>query len=404
MTMGTVSLPAKIVSLFDSDRGSFRYRVMYGGRGSGKSYAMAMMSLIWGYREPLRVLCTREVQASIKESMHAELKGIIEGNEWLSGHYEVLKDSIRGANGTEFIFRGLYDNAKTIKSLSNIDLCIVEEAQDISRDSWGVLLPTIRKELSEVWVAYNPKSKSDPVDVIFRQRESEDLKAIQVNFYDNPWFPDALKKQMEMDKETLSHEEFLWIWFGRYLERSKAQVFADKYTVRDFSPSVDWDGPYQGMDWGFSVDPTVAVRVWIHDRCLYVEYEAGEVALELDHTPRFLCENIPDFADYVTRADSARPESISHVNRKGLPLVVPCSKWAGSIEDGISFIRSFKEVVIHTRCEGVLFEFENYSYKTNRAGDVLSAVKDEHNHYIDAIRYALQPVIRDVKDLEFSWV
>lgn len=404
MTMGTVSLPAKIVSLFDSDRGSFRYRVMYGGRGSGKSYAMAMMSLIWGYREPLRVLCTREVQASIKESMHAELKGVIESNSWLSGHYEVLKDSIRGANGTEFIFRGLYDNAKTIKSLSNIDLCIVEEAQDISRDSWGVLLPTIRKERSEVWVAYNPKSKSDPVDVIFRQRESEDLKAIQVNFYDNPWFPDALKKQMEMDKETLSHEEFLWVWFGRYLERSKSQVFADKYTVRDFSPSIDWDGPYQGMDWGFSVDPTVAVRVWIHDRRLYVEHEAGEVALELDCTPRFLCENIPDFADYVTRADNARPESISHVNRKGLPLVIPCSKWAGSVEDGISFIRSFKEVVIHPRCEGVLFEFENYSYKTNRAGDVLSAVKDEHNHYIDAIRYALQPVIRDVKDLEFSWV
>lgn len=404
MAKNEISISAALGELFAAPRGSYRFRVMYGGRGSGKSYTMALMALIWGYKEPLRVLCTREVQASIKESMHAELRGIIDNIDWLGAHYEVLESGIRGANGTEFIFRGLYNNANTIKSLAGVDLCIVEEAQDIPHRSWDILLPTIRKEGSEIWIAYNPASPEDAVDVRFRQRESDDVMITEVNYYDNPWFPDALEKQRLMDMETMTADEYAWTWEGAYLERSEAQVFVDTYKVEEFEPTTEWDGPYQGLDWGFARDPTAAVRLWIHDSRLYIEHEAGKVGLELDDTPKYIKACIPDFEQYVTRADNARPESISHVKRHGLPKVKACVKWAGSVEDGVQFIRSFKSVIIHPRCRETLKEFALYSYKTNRAGDVLPSLEDAHNHYIDAIRYALEPVIRNKTEATLVWV
>src|SRR5699024_8228939 len=203
---------------------------------------------------------------------------------------------------------------------------------------------------SEIWIAYNPASPDDAVDVRFRQRESDDIRIVEANYYDNPWFPDALEKQRLMDMETMTADEYAWTWEGAYLLRSEAQVFEGKYRVDEFTPQNDWDGPYQGIDWGFARDPTVATRLWIHDERLFVEYEAGKVGLELDDTPSFVLSRIPDFDEYVTRADNARPESISHVNRHGLPRVKACVKWAGSVEDGVQFIRSFKEVVIHPRC------------------------------------------------------
>lgn len=404
MAANDVSVPAVFGDLFAEPRGSYRFRVMHGGRGSGKSYTMALMALIWGYQQPMRILCTREVQASIKESMHAELRGIIESVDWLGDHYEVLESTIRGVNGTEFIFRGLYNNANTIKSLAGVDLCVVEEAQDIPHRSWDILLPTIRKEGSEIWIAYNPASPDDAVDVRFRQRESDDILIVEANYYDNPWFPDALEKQRVMDMETMTADEYAWTWEGAYLLRSEAQVFEDKYRVDEFEPQNNWDGPYQGLDWGFARDPTVATRLWIHDDRLFVEYEAGSVGLELDDTPSFVLSRIPDFDRYVARADNARPETISYVNRHGLPLVKACVKWSGSVEDGVQFIRSFREVVIHPRCRETLKEFALYSYKTNKAGDILPAIEDKHNHYIDSIRYALEPNIRNRAEAVLAWV
>lgn len=395
MTTATIKLPPKLVPLFAPPRGDLRFRVAYGGRGSGKSFTFALMAAIWGYAEPLRILCTRELQVSIKESMHAEIKNAIESLPWLAAHYDVGEAYIRGKNGTEFIFRGLRHNISSVKSMAQIDLCIVEEAADVPQHSWQSLLPTIRAPKSEVWAVYNPKSPTDPVDVMFRQNPPPRCVAVQMNYSDNPWFPSELDEQRQHARRIMNPADYAWIWEGAYLENSDAQVFAGKWRVDDFTPQPGWDGPYYGLDFGFATDPTAGVKAWIHNGTLYIEHELYAKALELDHTPAALIQALPGIADHDCRADNARPESISYLRRHGLPRMKPCAKGKGSVEDGVAHIKSYDSVVIHPRCVNTAEEFRLYSYKVDRlSGDVLPVLQDAHNHAIDALRYALEPVMK----------
>ena len=395
MTTATIKLPPKLVPLFAPPRGDLRYRVAYGGRGSGKSFTFALMAAIWGYVEPLRILCTRELQVSIKESMHAEIKNAIESLPWLAAHYDVGEAFIRGKNGTEFIFRGLRHNISSVKSMAQIDLCIVEEAADVPQHSWQSLLPTIRAPKSEVWAVYNPKSPTDPVDVMFRQNPPPRCVAVQMNYSDNPWFPAELDEQRQHARRIMNPADYAWIWEGAYLENSDAQVFAGKWRVDDFTPQPSWDGPYYGLDFGFASDPAAGVKAWIHGGALYIEHELYAKALELDHTPAALIQALPGIADHDCRADNSRPESISYLRRHGLPRMKPCAKGKGSVEDGVAHIKSYDSVVIHPRCTNTAEEFRLYSYKVDRlSGDVLPVLLDANNHAIDAARYALEPVMK----------
>lgn len=402
MTTATIQLPPKLVPLFAPARGELRYRVAYGGRGSGKSFTFALMAAIWGYAEPLRILCTRELQVSIKESMHAEIKNAIESQPWLAAHYEVGEAFIRGKNGTEFIFRGLRHNISAVKSMAQIDLCIVEEAADVPQHSWQALLPTIRAPKSEVWAIYNPKSPEDPVDAMFRQEPPPRCAVVEMNYSDNPWFPAELEEQRKHARRIMNPADYAWIWEGAYLENSDAQVLSGKWRVDDFEPQPGWDGPYFGIDWGFSQDPTAGVKCWVGDNRLWIEYEAGKVGLENDDIAKFMIERLPGIEKYVVRSDSARPETISHVKSKGasgtrpnLPRIEGVEKWKGSVEDGISHLRSYNEIIIHPRCKEWLNEARLYSYKVDRlTGDVLPDIVDKHNHYMDATRYALGPLIK----------
>lgn len=395
MTTARIQLPPKLVPLFAPARGSLRYRVAHGGRGSGKSFTFALMAAIWGYAEPLRILCTRELQVSIKESMHAEIKNAIESLPWLAAHYEVGEAFIRGKNGTEFIFRGLRHNISAVKSMAQIDLCIVEEAADVPQHSWQSLLPTIRAPKSEVWAVYNPRLPTDPVDVMFRQEPPPRSMIVELNYSDNPWFPAELEEQRQHARRIMNPADYAWIWEGAYLENSDAQVFAGKWRADDFAPQPSWDGPYYGLDFGFAVDETAAVKAWIHGGTLYIEHELYAKALELDHTPTALIKSLPGIADHDCRADNARPESISYLRRHGLPRMKPCAKGKGSVEDGVAHIKSYDEVVIHTRCTNTIEEFRMYSYKVDRlSGDVLPVLQDANNHAVDALRYALEPVMK----------
>ncbi|MDN6740750.1 MAG: PBSX family phage terminase large subunit [Corynebacterium casei] len=397
MTTARIELPPKLVDLFDPVRGELRFRVAYGGRGSGKSFTFALMAAVWGYAEPLRILCTRELQISIKESMFAELKNAIQTFPWLEEHYDVGEAFIRGKNGTEFIFRGLRHNMSAIKSMAQIDLCIVEEAADVPDYSWQALLPTIRAPRSEVWAIYNPKHDSDPVDLMFRQNPPPRCMAVEVNWNDNPYFPPELDEQRRHAQRVMNPADYAWIWEGAYLENSDAQVLAGKYDVDAFEPQDDWDGPYFGLDWGFSTDPTAITKCWVSGDDLLIEREAGKTGLELDETGRYAREAMPGIERYVVRADNARPESISHVKKhtEGMPRIEAAPKWPGSIEDGVAHLRSYRRIIIHPRCKETIREARLYSYKVDRlSGDVLPQIEDKHNHYIDSIRYALAPLIR----------
>lgn len=396
MTEATIRLPPELVPVFTPPRGSVTYRAMYGGRGSGKSYTAALMAAVWGYAEPIRVLCTRELQASIKESFHAELKAAIAAHPWLESHYDVGVDYLRGRNGTEFIFRGLRHNTGSIKSLAKIDLTIVEEAEDVPEDSWLALEATVfRQPSSEVWVIWNPRLDGSPVDKRFIKNPPENSIIRQVNWNHNPFFPPKMDELRRREQERLDPATYAHVWEGQYLQNSDAQVFNGKTGVLDFEPGPSWDGPYYGGDFGFSQDPTAAVELYIHEDCLYIRREAVKVGLELDDTAAFVCAKIPGFDTLKSRWDCARPESISHLTRHGMPKAEAAPKWSGSVEDGIQFIRSFKKVYIHPDCPYAQREARMYSYKVDRlTGDITTTIVDAENHVWDAVRYALAPLIK----------
>lgn len=396
MFRAQIDIPAKLRPVFLPPRGSASYRGAYGGRGSGKSQTAALIAAVWGYAEPLRILCTRELQVSIKDSFHRELRDAIDRTPWLSAHYEVGVDYLRGRNGTEFIFRGLRHNTSSIKSLAGIDLTIVEEAEDVPEQSWLDLEATVfRKGKSELWAVWNPRTEGSPVDKRLRQKRPENALVAEINWQDNPFFPAGLDVLRRRQVEMLDPATYAHIWDGAYLANSDAQIFAGKTAVRSFEPGDNWDGPYFGGDFGFSQDPTFAIEAWVHDGRVWLRREAHKVGLELDDTAAFITKRIPGFAEQTSRWDSARPESISFLKRHGLPRITAVHKWPGSVEDGIQFLRSFSEIVIHPDCTEMQKEARLYSYKVDRlTGDVTNKIVDAHNHGWDAVRYAVAPMIK----------
>lgn len=394
-----IELPPKLLPVFSAARGDKRYRVAYGGRGSGKSYSFALMAAVFGYAEKLRILCTRELQVSIKESMHAELANVIRSVPWLEAHYEVGQAYIRGRNGTEFMFRGLRHNMSSLKSMAQIDLCIVEEATDVPMASWRDLEPTIRAPKSEIWVVFNPRYRTDPVDEMFIQNTPPRAAIAKLNYADNPWFSSVLEEQRRHAQKVMDDAIYRWVWKGDYLEATDAQVLRGKFIVQEFEPDQDkWDGPMYGVDWGFSADPTAALRAWVKDNNLYVDYEYSCVGLELDATADALANSVPGIEAHVARADCARPETISYVKRNGLPKLQAAPKWPGSVNDGVAHLKSYEQIIIHPRCTKLLDECRLYSYKVNRlTGDVMPEIQKGNDHLIDALRYALSPLIRRKK-------
>lgn len=388
---------------------SSRYKCLYGGRGSGKSYAFADALLIEGLKRKIRVLCGREFQVSIKESVHALLKSRIEVLD-LEDFYRVQDTTILGANGSSFIFKGVRHNVQSIKSMAGLTHCWLEEAQTISAESWKVLVPTIREEGSEIWVTFNPLNRTDTVYQELVEKARPNAYVERVNWNRNPHFPSVLDDERRAMAAT-DPDAYEHIWEGGFWEKSDAQILAGKWAIEDFEPEVSWDGPYHGADWGFGTDPTAAVKCWIHNRCLWIDRESYAHNLELDDTSALWIADIPGIDQHVVRVDSSRPDSISHVRRgraaqgtdRGcppIPRLVGAVKGPGSVEDGIAHLRSYDKIVIHPRCKHMAEEARLYSYKVDRiSGDILPIIVDAHNHLIDSLRYALEPIIRAIAPL-----
>ncbi len=379
-----------------------RYKVLFGGRGAAKSWSVARALLMLAPKKKMRILCARETQISITESVHRLLKDQIE-LLGLGKIYEVQKAAIRCLNGSEFIFAGIRTDPAKIKSTEGVDICWVEEAEKVSEESWAILIPTIRKAGSEIWITFNPNEETDPTSKRFLLNPPPEAKVHRVSWEDNLWFPETLEKEKNylyrVDPEAAAH-----VWGGQFRKGSQAQIFRGKYVVEEFEaeekardgrlhPKTDWSGPYFGADWGFSSDPTTLVKLWIFQGKLYVEQEAYGIGVELNQIPQ-LFDSIPGSRQHVVRADNSRPETIFHVAQLGFNIVA-AEKWPGSVEDGIGWLRHFESIVIHPRCKHTEEEARLYRYKTDPVtGDVLPIVIDKHNHCWDAIRYAMQPAIR----------
>lgn len=205
----------------------YRYKVAYGGRGSGKSWGFARALLIQAASKRLRVLCTREVQKSIKDSVHRLLADQIESLK-LGQFYTILETEIRGANGSSFVFSGLASQTvESLKSFEGIDVVWCEEAQNISKNSWDVLIPTIRKDDSEVWVSFNPELESDETYKRFVVNPSPNCKVVQVNYCDNPWFPRVLEEE-RLHCQLTNKEDYDQIWLGKCRSAVAGAIYANE--------------------------------------------------------------------------------------------------------------------------------------------------------------------------------
>lgn len=360
---------------------------MRGGRGSAKSRSAAAALILQAAEKPHRILCAREIQKSIKDSVKRLLDDEIE-RLGLSHFFESVENEIRGKNGSLFIFAGLRGNSASIKSMEGITRCWIEEAQTISRASLDDLIPTIRTPKSEIWFTYNPRFETDPVDVMFKADElPPSTILLHINWQDNPWFPDVLKQEMDYDKRR-DTDKYLHIWEGQYQRKTGARVF-NNWTIEEFTRPAGTVHRL-GADWGFSVDPSVLVRCDIEGNRLYVDYEAYAVGCEIVNLPE-LFMSVPDAEKWPITADSARPETISHMQRNGFPKIRGAIKGPKSLDEGVEFLKSF-DIVVHPRCKHLIDELTLYSYKTDPLDDskILPILSDKDNHVIDSLRYACE--------------
>ncbi|MBQ0262573.1 PBSX family phage terminase large subunit [Providencia rettgeri] len=397
MTVARIEIPPKLIPAFE---GNYRYRCSHGGRGSAKTRTFALMTAIRGYMAAMNgqsgvILCAREYMNSLEESSMEEVKQAIRSVPWLNDFYELGEKYIRTkCRSVSYVFAGLRHNLDSIKSKARILIAWVDEAESVSEIAWTKLAPTVREAGSEIWVTWNPERDGSATDKRFRKNPPDNAVVVEMNYDDNPWFPSVLEDERLNDQARLDSATYAWIWEGAYLENSDKQVLANKYVVQSF-PDDLWqqaDRLLFGADFGFAKDPNTLLRQFILNDCLYIEYEVYGVGVELDHMPGFY-DKIPEARKWPIKADSARPETISYLKRQGFNISA-AKKWQGSVEDGITHLRGFKQIIIHPRCKETAKEARLYSYKTDRiTGEVLPVILDDNNHCWDAVRYGLDGYI-----------
>lgn len=380
-----------------------RFKVFYGGRGSGKTANVVSYLIEKARFRNSRVGCFREIQNSIKESSYAELVDEINRKGHTQEYRCVDGEITHHTTRSKFVFRGLWRNITAIKGMAGLTDVFCEESENISQVSWDTLIPTVRAAGSEIIIVFNPNKETDPtwtnfvepyidkmVDGIY---QDDDIIVVNVNYIHNPWFTEELKQHMNQMK-AVDYDRYLWVYEGKFNKRSDEQVFGGKWRVDNFEVKPDWHGPYFGMDFGFSTDPTAMVEVYIEElpggrRNIYINREYGKVGLEITDTPAAMEQSFPMAKRARWYADCARPETISHIKRSGFDIH-PCTKWPGSVEDGVTWLRGCDSIIIHERCKEMQNEAAMYSYKVDKlTGNVLTDIVDAFNHFWDAVRYAL---------------
>ncbi len=372
-----------------------RYKGLYGGRGGAKSQAFADLLVERCVMRPgTRGVCVREYQVSLEQSVKRLLADKIEAYD-LTTQFRVLDTHIETPGEGILLFKGMQSyTAESIKSLEGYDVAWVEEAQSLSQRSLDLLRPTIREPESELWFSWNPRYPTDPVDKFLRDNPPPDSIVIRSSYRDNPFFPKVLRDEMEWDRSR-DPEKYAHVWLGEYERKSEARVFKN-WKIEEFETPSDAT-LYYGADWGFSVDPSVLVRLWVRGRQLFIDYEAYRVGVEIDHLPQ-LFDQVPGARSWPIIADSARPETISYLNRNGFPKMVAAQKGKDSVKEGVIFLQNY-DIIIHPRCVHAADEFTMYSFKTDpMTGMVTPVLADKKNHVIDSVRYAVEKLRQPAVD------
>lgn len=338
-------------------------------------------------RQPTFSVCIREIQKDLKHSAKRLLEIQIE-KFGLGPWFEVQRDQIKTPGGGLIIFQGMQShNAESVKSLESYDIAWIEEAQSISQRSLDLLRPTLRKEGSEIWASWNPRFEDDPIDVFLRQGElPESAVVVQVNFEDNIWLPEESKKEIDYDKKR-DPDKYAHIWLGDYQRHTESRVFKN-WRIEEFDTPDDVLFRF-GADWGFANDPTALVRCFVAGRKIYIDYEAYQLGCEIMDTPD-LFATVPESDKWPIIADSARPETISHMRSHGYPKIYAAIKGKDSVYEGVEWLKSY-EIIVHPRCKHMIDELSLYSYKVDKQTEkILPVLEDSFNHEIDCLRYSLE--------------
>lgn len=393
MTEAVAEFPESLGFLFQPSR----YKVAYGGRGSGKSWAFARALLILGAQRPLRILCAREFQRSIQDSVHRLLADQIAALG-LSSHYEVQNATIRGTNGTEITFWGLKHNVANIKSVEGADIVWVEEADNVSRNSWQTLIPTIRKPGSEIWVSFNPKLDTDETYQRFVVNPPESAVVKKVGWQDNPWFPEPLRAEMAEDMRR-DPDMAMHIWEGQCRQVLDGAIYASELRAAISEGRVaavphDAGKPvYTFWDLGWadmtsiimaqSVGQELRVIDYIQDRHKKVSHYVAELQRRpymwgVDWLPH-------DAAAETLAAEMSVERQLRNAGRN--VQIVPRL----SLEDGINAARTvFNRVWFDAeKCADLISCLKRYRYKVDEATGQYSRqpLHDDSSHGADAFRY-----------------
>lgn len=366
----------------------YRYKALYGGRGTAKTRSISLALSIITSQTQKRVVCGRQFQNSIADSAKSSIEGRINelglAKEFKITHNEIINRK----TDSRFTFVGLERNIESIKSLDDVDIFWIEEARNVKIESWELLVPTIRKPGSEIWCSWNPVNPDDPIDQFFRGKyPPKDAYIQKLEISDNPWFYQT-EMPDEMERMKLANfQRYKHIWLGEYDELHESKVFQNWRVGR--LETTDNDRPLFGMDFGFSSDPSALVKVYVFEKTkqIYIAEEAfGHWTT--DQMPTMM-RTVSESWRFPIMCDSSQPQTIDNLRSKRFDAR-PAAKGPGSIKAGINYLLGY-EIVIAPECVHMQEEARNYSWQTDKlSGKILPILMDDYNHGWDAVRYATE--------------
>lgn len=382
-----IDIPIEYKRLFDKD---WREAAIYGGRYSLKSHTVARYLLLRARMEKTRIGCFREFQNSISESSHQLLADLIK--QYKLNDFKVTdKSIINEITGSDFIFKGLWNNEQSIKSIEGIDIAWVEEAQTITEESIEVLTPTIRKPGSQIIYTYNRLLEDDPVHKRLVLEGRPNTLVINVN-YDIAdkygMLPDVIRNEIEDDKikRPLLYKHK---WLGEP-SNTERKIYRDWATIDEIPHEARL--VRYGLDFGYSNDPTAIVAVYYCN--------GGYIFDEITYLKGLLNSQIADILKNqemaITVADSAEPKSIDEIALYGVSII-PTIKGKDSVNQGIQYVQG-QRISVTKRSKNIIDEYKKYLWKLDKDGRITNIPDGGYDHTLDAIRYAMQSIVGNEED------
>lgn len=374
----TIEIPIEFKRLFDND---WREAGVYGGRYSLKSHTVARVLLIRARQKKTRIACFREFQNSISDSSYQLLADLI--TKYKLNDFELTKNSIiNKINGSDFLFKGLWNNEQSIKSIEGIDIAWVEEAQTVSEKSLEVLTPTVRKDGSQIIYTYNRLLEEDPVHKRLVIDGRPNTLIININYLDvikYGFIPKVILDEIEDDKQKrpalYKHK-----WLGEPLS-SEIRIYKDWQMIDDIPFEARLER--RGLDFGYTNDPTAIVDVYYYNG----SYILDEKLYRKGMLNKPIADFINNLPDVMCVADSAEPKSIDEIKLYGVNIS-PCQKGKDSIRRGISYVQSQK-ISVTKRSVNLIKEYRNYLWDIDKDGKLTQEPAGGNDHALDAVRYAL---------------